>query len=374
MRKLLVVVSALLVLVGVAPVAAAATPPPVGSFETAVTNPVQPTVVMTGWALDRGARSVPTAVRVTVDGTPGAWRAAAVLRADVNRAHSATGGHGFSITLAVRPGGHTVCIDTRLVAKSQVTPLGCIAMTGYRMATSGDVAAIADTLDPHHTIAWKWAALPAGTLGLAQPWNKQVTIASVQTVAHLRDVMTHEWSHVLQYRAFAGSDPWWDAVQAFNALLGHPADRSGYNGIEHGADCIAQALGATYLAYGCTPALRTYGARIARGMLMNALQGTAAATASGKSVTVTGWALDPAAPTTSVVVTVTDNGKAVSTPIRTNLTRSNINLSTGVTGAHGYSVRVSLPQGRHRICVTAQFVRSGKAAATVGNCTTVATA
>ena len=295
MRKLLVLVSAVLALVIAAPAAvasAATATAPVGALESAVSNPVNSTVVMTGWALDRSARSATTSVLVTVDGVAsGGWRVAGVARADVNRSQSATGGHGFSITLAPKPGKHVICVETRLRSGAQVTSLGCFSFTAYRMATAADVSSIAKTIDPQHTIAWQWTALPAGTLGQALPWNGQVRIASGQTIQNLRDVMIHEWSHVLQYRAFGGS--WWDAVQAFNALLGHPADRSSYSGIEHGADCIAQALGAGYLGYGCSPALRTYGALIARGVLMTTLRGTAQVTMSGSTATVSGWTVDP---------------------------------------------------------------------------------
>lgn len=376
MRKLLVLLSAVLALVIAAPASiasAASVAPPVGRLESAVTNPATSMVTMTGWALDRGVRSLSTTVRVTVDGvTSGGWRAAGVLRTDVNRIQSATGGHGFSITIAPKAGQHVICVDTRLRSGAQVTSLGCFSFTAYRMATAADMTAIAKTIDPQHTIAWQWKALPAGALGQALPWDKQVVISSAQTILNLRDVMIHEWSHVLQYRAFGGS--WWDAVQAFNALLGHPADRTSYNGIEHGADCIAQALGATYQGYGCSSALRVYGSLIARGVQMNKLQGTAQVTASGATATVTGWTVDPAAPTTSNTFVITDNGKAVTAAARTTVNRSDANAAVGTTGTHGLSVKVSLAKGKHVICVSAQFVASGKAAATVGSCTTVTTA
>jgi hypothetical protein len=372
-RKLLLLLSAVLALVIVAPsaIASAATVAgPIGSLESAVTNPANSTVVMTGWALDRSATAASTAVLVTVDGVAaGGWRVAGLLRTDVNRAQAATGGHGYSIALAPKAGQHLICVDTRLRSGAQVTSLGCFSFTAYRMATAADVSAIATTIDPHHTIAWQWKALPAGTLGMALPWDKQVSIASGQTVQNLRSVMIHEWSHVLQYRAFGGS--WWDAVQAFNALLGHPADRTSYAGIEHGADCIAQALGASYLGYGCSPALRTYGALVARGVLMTKLQGTVKVTAAGSAVTVSGWTIDPAAPTTATTYAVTDNGKAVTSIARTTLNRSDANAAVGTTGNHGFSVKVPLAKGKHLICVSGQFAATAKAAATVGTCTTV---
>ena len=378
MRKLGIILLALLALLVAVPAgsASAAVAAPLGSFDSAVTNTFDNSVVMSGWALDRGVRNLPTSVEVTVDGaTAGGWRMAAVLRTDVNRAESSTGGHGFSIRITLAPGQHVICVNTRSRADTQTTSLGCFGFEAYRMATQADMAAVARSIDPKGSINWLWRALPDGTSGLAQPWLRQVQIGSGHTIHNLRDVMIHEWSHVLQYRAFAGADPWWDAVQAFNALLGHPTDRQSYAGIEHGADCIAAALGAQYLGYGCSPALQVYANQIARGVMMNKLQGGVdSVTAAGSTVTVTGWALDPAAPTTSSTVLITDNGHAVTGWTRTAGTRVDVNRSTGTFGAHGFSVKVSLPDGQHRICVSAQFVKAGKAAATVGNCSTVTTA
>ena len=375
MRKLLVLLSAVLAVALAAPAAvasAAGVAAPIGVLESAVANPVNSTVALTGWALDPSARGASTTVRVTVDGvTSGGWRAAAVVRTDVNRSQSATGGHGFSINFAPMPGKHTICMDMRLRSGGQVTSLGCFSFTAYRMATAADMTAIANSIDPHHTISWRWTPLPTGTLGLALPWDGQVNIASGQTVQNLHDVMIHEWSHVLQYRAFGGN--WWGAVQAFNALLGHPADRSSYSGIEHGADCIAQALGASYLGYGCAPALRVYGALIAHGVMMNKLQGADKVATAGSTVTVTGWVIDPAAPTTATSYVVTDNGTAVTTSARTTVNRADANAVVGTTGTHGFTVKIALAKGKHLICVSAQFVATG-AAATVGTCTTVTTA
>ncbi len=376
MRRLLLLLSAVLALVLVAPAAASAgTAGPKGGLEGASLNTFSNTVSITGWALDPGAKALPTFVQVTVDGVAtGGWRTAAELRADINRTYGATGGHGFAIALTVPLGKHQICASARLRLSGSTTSLGCFSAEGYRMATKADMLAIARTVDPKSTISWVWTTVANGAAGLALPWDRTVQIASGHSVKNLRAVVLHEWAHVLQYRAFAGTDPWWDAVQAFNSLLGHPGDRTDYDGVEHGADCIALALGADYLGYGCPAALKTYGALIARGVLMNKLQGTAAVTSTGRTATVTGWALDPASPTASTTVRVTDNGVAVTGWVRTTTVRADANRTTGVTGTHGFAVKVPLAKGTHRICVSGQFGSTGKAAANVGNCTTITAA
>lgn len=371
-RRLTIVLFAfLLAALGAPTIASAAAANPVGQLESVQATAFSNTVVMNGWALDPSARSRPTSVEITVDGTvTGGWRPAGVTRADVNSSQAATGGHGFSITTTPAPGSHTVCVTARkYAAAAPTTSLGCFAFRAYPAATKTQMNAIAKTIDPERTIAWSWTALPMGTSGQALPWNSTILIGSGDTTRYLRAVMLHEWSHVLQYRAFAPGDPWWDAVQAFNALLGHPADRRSYDGVEHGADCIASALGADYLSYGCPAAQRVYGARIARGDVMNQPTGRLdSATRSGSVVTLTGWALDPSNPTTASPVRVIDNGRAVTGWTATTLTRADVNTTLGVTGRHGFTTRLTLAKGSHRLCLSAAPVVVGRSAATAANC------
>ncbi|QNK80392.1 hypothetical protein [Nakamurella sp. PAMC28650] len=245
----------------------ASIPAPTGRLELVQTNSFSNTVIITGWALDPSARTVSSSVQVTMDRQPlGTWRSADLPRIDVNTAMHATGGHGFKITLTLPAGQHLVCLDARDVSSPRTTAsLGCFSFHAYPPATKADMLAIAKTIDPNNTINWTFTALATGMSGQAQPWNRLIDVASGNSVHYLRAVMLHEWAHVLQYRAYSGTDPWFDAVQAFNELLGDPNDRHSYNGVEHGADCIAQALGADYLGYGCPTALKALATRIAHG-------------------------------------------------------------------------------------------------------------
>jgi len=357
-------------------VASAAVAAPVGKLESVQANAFSNTVLMTGWALDPSTRSRPASVLVSVDGTAaGGWRPAAVLRADVNKSFSAAGGHGFTLTVTLPSGRHTVCVTARAyISTGPTASLGCFAFQAYPPASKAQMLALAKTIDPQGTIAWSWTALPLGQSGRAEPWNKTIQIASGNTTRYLRAVMLHEWSHVLQYRAFAQIDPWWDAVQAFNALLGHPADRQDYDGVEHGADCIALALGADHLGYGCPATLRVYGARIAHGVLMNQPTGRLdSVSASGSTLTVTGWAVDPSHPTTASSVRITDNGRVVTGWAATSLTRTDINNALGVTGPHGLQIQLTLPAGSHRLCVAAIPVAAGRPSVTLPGCTTLTT-
>ena len=358
---------------GIPGVAAATAASPVGNVDSVQTTAFSNTVVMNGWAVDPQTPDRPTSVQITVDGANfGASRAAAVSRADVSETYSAAGGHGFSFTVTLPTGKHTVCLTAQTNPAGASQSLGCYAFQGYPPATQAQMLAIARTIDPHRTINWIWTPLPTAASGRAEPWNRTIQIASGNTTRYLRALMLHEWSHVLQYRAFAGADPWWDAVQAFNALHGHPTDRQNYDGIEHGADCIAAALGADHLSYGCPSDLRVYGARIAHGELMNHPDGRLdSAKISGGTVTVTGWALDPSNPTTASSVQVTDNGRAATGWTTTTVNRADVNAALGLPGTHGYQTRITLPSGAHRLCISAATITAGRPAATTPGCATV---
>ncbi len=374
-RRLLTALAALAVLAVGAPSTASAAPASAfGKLDSVKATAFSDAVVLTGWAMDRSARGRSVGVMVTVDGHPrGGWRSTAVTRPDVNRAYSTAGAHGFNITTLVPPGSHTVCLVTRPVATAApTTSLGCFAFRAYPMATKAQMLAIAKTIDPRGTIGWSWASLPTGASGRSEPWARTIQISVGNTTRYLRAVMLHEWSHVLQYRAFGTIDPWSDAVQAFNALLGHPGDRHDYTGVEHGADCIALALGAGYLGYGCPVALRAFGARIAHGASMSQPTGKLdSAKLSGLTATLTGWALDPANPTTSGSIEVTDNGHAVTGRITTTVNRADVNAANGVTGRHGFQVRITLQKGSHHLCVLAAATTVGRAAVSLSGCTTV---
>ena len=258
----LIVLAALLIRPDVASAAAAA---PHGALERVQVNDFSNTAVLTGWTVDPAQRNQPSSIMVTVDGvSSGGWISTRIVRADVNRSQQATGGHGFNVTVTIPVGKHTICATSQLRAGGYPRlALGCFAFTAYPVATAADLQRTATSIDPRHSIAWTFAALPTGVAGEALPWANSIHIAAGNSVRHLRAVMLHEWSHVLQYRAFSGQ--WGNAVQAFNAAGGDRGDRTSYNGVEHGADCIALILGADYLGYGCTPALQKLSARVARG-------------------------------------------------------------------------------------------------------------
>ncbi|SDO60822.1 hypothetical protein SAMN04515671_1473 [Nakamurella panacisegetis] len=239
--------------------ASAEAPGPQGVLKSVEVNDFSNLAVMTGWALDPTVRSKVSTVGVSIDGhRVRSWQPASIR------------GHNFSISMTIPVGRHLVCVDAaKYRDTSRTSSLGCFEFQAYAAATKAQMLAIAKKIDPKNSVHWVWTTLPVGVSGQARPWQARIDIASGNSVRYLRAVMLHEWSHVLQYRAFPGADPWGDAIEAFNARLGDPGDRTSYSGVEHGADCIALALGADYLGYGCPAALRSFGSRIAHGLVVH---------------------------------------------------------------------------------------------------------
>ena len=87
------------------------------------------------------------------------------------------------------------------------------------------------------------------------------------------------------------------------------------------------------------------------------------ATGSARAFAVTGWAYDPSLPAASNVVRVTLDGRVL-TNIRAFLARPDVNRTYGITGGHGFAVRLAAAAGPHTVCTislpasTNSFARS----------------
>jgi hypothetical protein len=100
---------------------------PVGSSDSIAAVPGG--VAVRGWALDPETTS-PIKVQVAIDGKTASTLTASVTRADVAKIYPASGAaHGYSSTLAVTPGTHSVCVTAINVGVGSNTPLGsCVTV------------------------------------------------------------------------------------------------------------------------------------------------------------------------------------------------------------------------------------------------------
>ena len=78
----------------------------------------------------------------------------------------------------------------------------------------------------------------------------------------------------------------------------------------------------------------------------------------GNKVTVKGWAYDPDQPSTSIKVSIYQDGKGLM-GINASLPRSDVNKSRGITGNHGFSATFTATTGRHTFTVFAINIAGG---------------
>ena len=211
----------------------------------AITDYNTSTVRVTGTAVDP-SNSAAVTVRLTVGGS-----VVATTRTAAD--------HSFSFDYTMPVNQFEVCVESLDVAATTVTPMQCFNLLDRQTATWAQVQAVIAQIDPKGTIEWD-RQITAGSpdaYGLALPWKGIVQLAGDRIPLQIvRDVVLHEWSHVLQYRA-GGSTPsgWLKVLYAADDVLGRPHVSNDDYALEHEADCMAQLQGANFLFYGCLPAL-----------------------------------------------------------------------------------------------------------------------
>jgi hypothetical protein len=97
---------------------------------------------------------------------------------------------------------------------------------------------------PSYRSGWARWALQNSDVCATADWHQGVIYVSPTTPqTKLYDVVVHEWSHILQVRAYDGD------VEATNASLNKYFGGSGNLGAEYAADCMAILQGATWTHY-----------------------------------------------------------------------------------------------------------------------------
>ena len=95
-----------------------------------------------------------------------------------------------------------------------------------------------------------------GSWGTADWYNARVYIEPAVPANRIRDVVTHEWSHLLAVKVYGGDVP--TTMAALNQWFGG----TDLEGSERAADCMAKVLGAHWTHYtACTDAHWQDGAR-----------------------------------------------------------------------------------------------------------------
>jgi hypothetical protein len=323
---------------------------PVGSLDEVTLAKTATTAALSlrGWAVDRGDVSRSIAVHAYVTSPDGTTKTypytASQTRSDVNRALAISGNHGFVATIPIKsPGVYKVC--TYAIALS---PLA----TGNTLLGCRSVEAAA-------------APLPVGFLDSVTA-NKTAAGASLKATGWALDMVGAAQSIAVHVYVTApdGSTKAYPftASQArsdVNAALG-VTGKHGYAAaipvaIPGVYQVCAYAIALNPLAPG-NPLLGCRSVDVAKsGAPVGYLDSVAVRTSGGvTSLEASGWTFDPNASTSSNPVhayVTAPGGRTTGYVFTTSVARADVNKAFGVTGTHGYSVKVNVTQrGTYTMC------------------------
>ena len=282
------------------------------------------TLTVSGWALDADAPADPLQMHVYVDGRLSVVTANE-SRPDVGAAFPGVGdAHGFSWTGSVLPGTHELCVyalDAFL--PSSTTSLGCRTIASQMALPVGN---------------WETLSASGSTLTVGG-WTFDPDGPTAAAEVHVYVDGQNAVSTADQTRTDVGAAfPQAGASHGFNLTRSVPPG-------EHRVCVyvIDRELPWRNTAMGC----RT----ITTGLALP-LGNYEVLSASGSTLTVGGWALDPDTVGTSVAVHVYVDGRGVA--LTADRPRTDIGAAfPGAGNAHGFSWSGSVAPGTHNVCAYA---------------------
>lgn len=301
---------------------------PFGSFDSITSTAAGVTV--RGWTIDPDATE-PLQVRITSGSSTLSTVVAGDARPDVAAVYPASGAdHGFSTTLALPEGTHSICVWAVNVGAGGDVLLGCrtigVHLTDpFGAVDSFEVAATGITVS-----GWAWDPNSAASI----------------------------WLHVYVDGAF------WNGVHATRArpdiARAYPTvgSNAGFSfSIVNGIDTAAIAPGSHQV---CIYALNVGDGSTNTQLDCRTIEVPTSAPSghldrvaqSDATVTMQGWAIDPST-AASVQVHATIDG-VLATGVWASATRTDIAAAfPGIGAAHGFNLSVVVPFGTHRVCAVA---------------------
>ncbi|WP_374007748.1 hypothetical protein [Leifsonia sp. LS-T14] len=306
--------------------------PPQGAVTVA---PVSGGVSVAGWAVDPDVLTQAVKVDVQVDST---W---ALLTANGPSANTeaafpgAGTSHGFSGTVPIGPGAHTVCVYLQNVGLGSATSLGCKAVTVAAPVGGPPQGAVTVSAAPGAVSLSGWAVDPDI---LTQPVKVDVQVDSTWAL------LTADQPSSNTESVFPGSGG------------SHGFTGSVPIGVGAHTVCVyLQNVGAgTATSLGCRSITVTQPA--ANGNP----QGAVTVTGATGGVTLAGWAVDPDILTQPVKVDV----QVDSQWLLWNADQASSNTEAAFPGSgssHGFGGTVPTAAGAHTVCVYLQNVGNGSA-------------
>lgn len=309
--------------------------PATGQFESATGKNGQITV--SGWALDRDTTS-PIGIAVYVDGR-GYWTTTQVARPDVARLVAGAGpNQGFSLTVPAASGSHRVCVTAVNQPAGPNTDLGCRTVALQAALPQGNFESLTGKDGRVTVTGWAFDADTTSPVGLAVYVDGRGYWTTTQTAR--ADVA----------RAVTGAGP----NQGFS--LSVPAD---FGGVSEVCITAINSPSGPNVSLGC------------RRIALNArpVGNFESLTAVPGGVQVVGWAHD-ADVTGPVTLSVFVDGRGYLTT--TGVARGDVAAAVpGAGPSRGFRFTAPTSPGRHEVCVIAENMPSGGAAAHLG-CRTVA--
>jgi hypothetical protein len=280
-------------------------------------------VIVAGWAYDPDRTAAPLTVSL-YDGNRRVVRALArTVSPSVNRALHISGGHAFGYRVTARNGKHVFCaVADNVSYGSTPSTKHCISVVVNGRAT-GALTSASNVNGVALLTGWAWDP-DAGS----RPVNVIVSDNEHVLGTYPADGVSLA---VDRKAGIAGNHAY--------ALTFAPADG------DHRYCVQAVNVGSSYspatISLGCATVTV---ANDPTGAVQNVVGGAA-------TITVTGWAYDPNAPSASSLVAVSVDG-ANPTVVPANLASPEANPTAHITGNHGYQATIATTAGQHTVTVT----------------------
>lgn len=294
---------------------------PIGWLDSATVEYQQ--VTSSGWTIDQDT-AAPISVRMTVDGVAGQTFPAGDAYVGLGNSFLGFGdNHGYSTTITVPVGSHTICVTAVNNASGGDRQIGCRVVTATSQPPFGWLDSVSARGQMVTAAGW---AIDADT---AAPISVRVTVDG-----NAASTVSAGNAYANLGTAYPGSgDNHGFAVTTKLSVGNHTVCVTALNdstGPDRSLGCMSVTVTGANTPIGWVDSF----------------------TATGAQVTAKGWALDPDT-SAAIQVQLTVDGGAAQT-----FTAGDVypNLGTAYPGfgdAHGYTATITLTSGSHTVCITA---------------------
>jgi N-acetylmuramoyl-L-alanine amidase len=303
-------------------------------------------VTLSGWVFDPDVPAESISVHVYVDGRPLAALSANRMRADIGAAYPWAGSrHGFSATLTLTPGKHTVCTYGINRSYGSNKLLGCRAVTvrAPDPVPKGSLDAVTVFGSRFSVSGWGFDEdEPSRAISVHVYVDGRIVGRAIAD--DTRNDVGRAYPGVGSQHGFSAAFPVSDGAHRVCAYA-----------INLGAGRNA-ALGCRAVSVG--PASH------------NPVGELTSASVVKRSVTLGGWSVDPNAPTSPTSVHLYVDGQGVAATVAGAVTSAMSRYAVfGVDSRHGFTYTLPLRAGIHRIC--AYGINVGAGGSTLLGCRSV---